>query len=373
MKTNTTFLSFADPDRELARELSQLFALVKEYAYFATEDLGRAGTPEWRKEIIRQIKKSHSFLPIYTRHSIGRPWVLYESGVADSVGLKRFAARVSNVLPAEIDYLPGGSVLYFDLSTEEGIVALVTSVCKQKGGDKSEIAARVRRECQDNADLVKRIVAMAKTRWAFIAGNTPRGIEQPGSGVQWYTTEADYKVRLKDFSESLTEALLSNGFSIAACPQVRSVGMHVTHKALSCLDTKDYSDPVEFRISGIFPIDREARELALSETAKKKWLDHILSFRKTYLVDQEWLILIGGNEGTLEEFEAASQCGVKTFAVPCFGGTALQIFNLRDTCRTEPCTGCKKRDGHCGGETIAHIVSCLKDACLAPPAGKKKK
>jgi hypothetical protein len=360
MKTNTTFLSFADPDRELAKQLSQLFDLMGEYAYFAAEDLGRAGTPGWRKEIIKQIKNSGSFLPIYTRHSIGRPWVLFESGVADSFGLKRFPARVSSVSPEEIDYLPSGSAFYYDLSTETGVIDLITNVCKKKGGDNAEITAKVRRECQRNSEFVKRIIVMAKTRWAFIAGNIPRGIEQPESEVKWYTTQADYEAKLREFCESLTESLLNNGFSIAACPQVRSVGMPVTRKALSCLDAKEDSESVKFRISGIFPIDREARELTLSETAKKKWLDHIVAFRKTYLADQEWLILVGVNEGTLEEFEVASQCNVKICAVPCFGGTAKKIFDRRNIWKAEPCTKCTNRDGHCNLETIAKMVVCLK-------------
>lgn len=373
MKTNTTFLSFADPDRELAKALSDLFALVNEIAYFAVGDLGEAGNPEWRKEIIKQIKRSRSFLPIYTRHSIGRPWVQYESGVADAFKLKRFPARVSSVSPAEIDYLASGSGLYYDLATKDGIIDLLTSVCKLKVGESAEVTAQIRRRCEKSPDLMAKIMAMARTRWVFIAGNTPRGVEQAESGVQWYTKKADYEARLKEFCESLTEALLRNGFSIAACPQVATVGTHVTRKAVSCLDAKEISDLVQFRIGGIFPIDREARELSLSDTAKQKWLDHILAFRKTYLSDQEWLILIGGNEGTLEEFDAATLCGVKTCAVPCFGGTALRVFNRRGRRKTEPCAKCQNQDGLCDSDSISKIVDWLKETSHYRGTTSKKK
>jgi hypothetical protein len=212
---------------------------------------------------------------------------------------------------------------------------------------------------------VNLIIGLAKKRWVFVAGNTVNDPGRSDSGVDWYTTTADYENRLREFSESLTELLLENGFSIAACPQVRSLGMHVTERAMSCLDTKHYEGPVEFRIAGIHPIDREAREIKLSsETAKKKWLDHIMAFRGTYLENQEWLVLIGGNDGTQEEFQAATKCGVKTFAVPCFGGTAMRVFNKHKSLRIEPCARCTTRDGQCGDVGIKGIVGYLKKACL---------
>lgn len=371
-KTNTAFLSFADPDRDLAKTLSQMFSLANEYAYFAPDELGKAGTPEWRKEILAQIKKSHSFVPIYTRHSVRRPWVLYESGVADSVGLKRFPARVSSVSPSDIDYLPGGPVLCFDLSTEDGVVDLITNACVQKGGERSEALVRVRKACRQNEAVVNRIMVLARTRWVFIAGNVPRGTSRLDSEVKWYTTQADYEMRLKDLCELLAEFLLRSGFSVAACPQVRPVGMHVTRKVLSCLDSQEYQDPVGFKIAGIYPIDREARELAFSEKAKRKWLDHILAFRGTYLADQEWIVLIGGSEGTREEYEAATSYGVKTYAVPCFGGTAMRVFDEGGSLKIGPCATCTRRDGQCKDEAVKEMVACLKSASLALPAAKAR-
>jgi|GEM_PF-2891655 len=363
-KKNVAFLSFADPDRDLAESISKLFWGLGEPTYFAPVDLPKSGSPQWRQEIISAIKSSYSFVPIYTRHSLRRLWVLYESGVADSVGLPRFAARVSSVSPADIDYLPSGSALYYDLSNEDSLADLITNVCLSKSGERAEVSARVLSIIKKSQSIVQRILTLAKTRWVFIAGNTPKNLSQREPALTWYKTQAHYRARLWDFIEALTEALLENGFSITSCPQVPDVGMRVTEKALSSLDSKRYFNPVNFRISGIYPIDREAREITLSQTAKKKWLDHILEFRRSYLADQEWLIVIGGNVGTSDEHAAALDCGVKVFPVPCFGGTATQIYNSGKTPLLEPCKSCSKKDGSCGSEGINRLIESLKVAIL---------
>lgn len=363
-KKNIAFLSFADPDRDLAKSISQLFWQLGESAYFAPVDLPKSGSPKWRDAIISAIKSSNSFVPIYTRHSLRRPWVLYESGVADSVGLPRFAARVSSVSPSDIDYLPSGSVLYYDLSNEDSLADFITNVYLSKTGERAEVSARVNRAIKNSRSIVQRILTLAKTRWVFIAGNTPKNLSQQEPALTWYKTQAQYRFRLWDFVEVLTEALLKNGFSITSCPQVPDVGMRVTEKALSCLDSKQYPNPVNFKISGIYPIDREAREITLSKTAKKKWMDHILEFRRSYLADQEWLLVIGGNVGTSEEHAAALDCGVKVFPVPCFGGTATHIYSSAKSHLLEPCKSCSKKDGSCGAEEINQLIESLKVVIL---------
>lgn len=374
-KTNTAFLSFASPDEKLAEALDKLLSLVGEHAYYAPNDLGEAGTPKWREEIKAQIKDSHSIVPIYTRNSIGRPWVLYESGIADAYGLERFPAHVSSVSIEEIDYLPSERGTYFDLSDKDGVERLLMSVCLVKGGDRIDIAAKVGKVCRKNERLVKQIVKLAKKRWGFIAGSAARDEDQLRADIRWYTTQDDYLNRLKVFCELLTHTLLNNGFSITACPQVKDVGQHVTEKALGSIAAKDCDDDAEFRIGGIYPIDRAARDMTLSEPAKREWLNHILDFRGTYLKDQEWLVLVGGNEGTQDEFEAATKYRVKTYAVPCFGGTAMRVFEqgLRGFRQIGPCAGCPNRDGNCGKDGIDKVVDCLKKVLLAKQVGARKR
>jgi hypothetical protein len=91
------FLSYADPDKSLVQELAKLFGQFNEQVFFAKVNLPMSGTPEWRRAIAEAVKESASFVHICTRHSLRRPWVLYESGVADACAIPRFAARVSNV------------------------------------------------------------------------------------------------------------------------------------------------------------------------------------------------------------------------------------------------------------------------------------
>ncbi len=354
------FLSFADPDRDFVKLIHDLFWQLKVRTYFAPEQLPKAGSPEWRKQIIREIQNSYSFVPIYTRHSINRPWILYETGLADANGLPRYPARVSSVPIADIDYLPGPGAFTYDLFDKNSLAQLIINVCLSKGGDKDKVTAKVN-SIVETSTFTKQIITLSKTRWVFIAGNFPTNAALPDSGIEWLTTKEDYKTRLKDFVEVLTETLLDQGFSIAACPQVSAVGMNVINKAVSCLDSKDYVGPVDFRISGIYPIDREAREITLSASAKKKWLDHIMSFRKSYLIDQEWLIVLGGNQGTREEYLAAEASKLNIFSIPCFGGTAESICGEKSTDIGEPCRSCTKRDGLCGRDGITKIVEYIED------------
>ena len=56
MKKYAVFLSFAQPDRELAEKLSGLFEDIRETVYFAPETLRRsAGGEEWRKHVLQGI------------------------------------------------------------------------------------------------------------------------------------------------------------------------------------------------------------------------------------------------------------------------------------------------------------------------------
>lgn len=358
-KQFSAFLSFADPDRELVKALNELFWQMREPTYFAPVELPRTGTPEWRKEIINGIKNSYSFVPIYSRHSIKRPWVLYESGVADFLQLPRYPARVSSINISDIDYLPSEGTLVYDLFDVDSLVQLCVNVCLSKGGNQDEVTAKVERVVRQSS-ITKKIITISKTRWVFIAGNTPNDEKVLSSQIGWYKNKTEFEEKLKKFVNNLTETLLDEGFSISACPQVPSVGMHIINKAVNCIATKKYLDPVDFRIAGLYPIDREARELKLQSEAKQHWLDHIMDFRRSYMDDQEWLILIGGNEGTYEEYLAATETKTKIFSIPCFGGTAKEVWD-KEVGRVIKCKDCLGKDGQCGKEEIEKIIKFLKE------------
>ena len=104
--------------------------------------------------------------------------------------------------------------------------------------------------------LQREILNLAKVRWVFVAGNTPNDESTLRADLKWYTNKVDYEARLRQFAVSLAGSLLGDGFSIAACPQVGSVGLHVINTTADLLSSKAFPDPVDYRISGIYPIDR---------------------------------------------------------------------------------------------------------------------
>jgi hypothetical protein len=263
------------------------------------------------------------------------------------------------VSPSEIEDLPNPGAFVYDLSDKDLLAKLITHVCVLDGEDEADFKTTVLNLVQSNP-LAERISRLARTRWVFVAGNYPDNAAQPDSGIEWFTNRQEYLDRLKKFCEMLTETLLDQGFSVSACPQVEAVGMHVTTKAVDYLDNVEHPEHVDFAIGGIHPIDREARKSSLSETAKKKWLDHIMEFRKSYLSNQEWLILIGGNQGSKEEYEAARKSKVKVVLIPCFGGTAANIHSGLANQLKGPCVGCQKHQGLCDARSVQQIVSALK-------------
>ncbi len=135
-KRFAAFISFAEPDKELAELIRDLFYSIDTPVYTAPSELPEAGTPEWRQAIIRAIRESSAFVPIYTRHSLRRPWVLYESGVADAFKLPRFPALVSSISKQGIADLPSRDAFIYDLWNDESIANLLTNVTLQQGGER---------------------------------------------------------------------------------------------------------------------------------------------------------------------------------------------------------------------------------------------
>jgi len=365
-KKYVAFLSFAHPDKELVTCLRNLFRQLNKDAFFSPQslqELPKTKTKEWRRKIIDAVRDSVCFVPIYTRHSLRREWVLYESGAADAYKKQRFPARSASVSPSEIEDLPSPSDFVYDLSDKNQLAQLITNVCVHDGDDEGMIRPRVHNLVL-TSPLADELCKLARTRWVFVAGNYPDNAALPTSGINWFTNRADYLERLKRFCGMLTEALLERGFSICACPQVDAVGMHVTAQAVAHLDNIHHPSHVEFAIGGIYPIDREARKTELSETARRKWRDHIMEFRKSYLANQEWLILIGGNEGTKEEHDAAKETKVKVMTIPCFGGMAASLHAKATDSVKGPCGHCIKRNGQCEVKDIQQIVTVLSGGTL---------
>lgn len=356
-KEYAAFLSFANPDRELVKLLNDLFWYLDIPTYFAPRNLAEAGTPEWRDEIIKNIKKSICYIPIYTRHSLKRSWVNYESGIADSIGLIAFPTKVSGISYKDIEALPPGSKYIYDLFDYEKLKYLICNVGLNWFRNRDKIQSEVNRKFQ-NSDLPKKIILLSKQRWIFIAGNTPRGSYLREYPVNWYKNINILESRLVKFVKNMTSVLLNEGFCITSCPQVKTVGKIAAFFTTEWVVKNKVSYPNKYRIAGIYPVDREVRESKLFPELQEQWLCELMEFRKSYLNDQECLILIGGSEGTMEEYKAAEELKkIKILPIPCFGGAALKLYEKQSNI---PCKECKKKNGICSKENILKIVKYIK-------------
>lgn len=354
-KIYDVFLSFAEPDRELAKKLHALFSAAKLSCYFAPKDLPKETPEEWQKGILQQgLKQSRCFVPVFTRQSLIRRWVLFEAGAAAAHNLKFLVTHVNGVDAQEISQFPYTQHLFhFKLYVEENLRDLLLNVYKEKHGqnqNEESFRQQLDHVFSQRQKLVQAVICRAKRRWIFIAGNTP-------------TQVAPKSVNTKDipkFVRRLSSKLMDHGFNLSACPQVKSVGKIVLDTAEKKISQQSVCAltgcDVDYEIAGIYPIDREVRLSTAANRIRTRWMEHLLEFRKSYLVNKDWLILIGGNNGTLEEFEAAQQLNAETSQclrvcfVRCFGGSAARLNRkLKSLPNSElyynGCEGWRRSDG----------------------------
>lgn len=364
------FLSFANPDKALAEAMYHLFHLLGHRTFYAPIELPgvEIGSAEWRSSIVQAIKDSDVFIPIYSRRSVHRTWVIYESAVADSNDIPRVPVKTSSIATSAIEDLPSRRDFIFDLSDEGQLRKLFEQVCGRAvstTGSACDHAVAValtkeRLSSEDGNALVKKILTLSRSRWVFVAGNTPSNEARLREEVPWFTTLDAYKDNLRKFVESLTEKLVKEQFSIMACPPVESVGLHVVNRAAELHARQGSDKTFDYEIGGIYPFNTDLSNIRLSTHALTRWKKHTLAFRRMYLASQEWLVLIGGNQGTRDEFEAAKDCDTKIFPVPCFGGTALKVFNELKGERPFPCSGCSHAGCEFEAQCIDKIVNYLK-------------
>lgn len=331
-KKYIAFLSYADTDKELAKAISRLFQSLKEEVFFASESLDRRdGGVEWRKSLINAIKRSHCFIPIYTRHSIRRPWIMFESGAAEAYGLKRFPARVAGVALEDIESI-GKDVQVYRLHELESLTQLCINVCLAKPGNCSEDFIRsTLPEIIKKNRYAKSILELSKIRWIFIAGNQPQEIDSQISFLPHFRSKLQYLDELQKYVEALTLELIKEGFGIASCPQVDAVGRVVSTKYFQ-YTTENPKEKAHYRIGGFYL--RESPEL--EGKMQELWWQQISKFRKSYLKDVDRLVVIGGGSGTQQEYQAALELGIKIALVPFFGGTAYQLWFNSNIDRRRP-------------------------------------
>jgi hypothetical protein len=340
-KKYIAFLSYADTDKDLARAISELFQSLKEEVFFASESLERsAGGVEWRKSLINAIKRSHCFIPIYTRHSIRRPWIMFESGVSEAYGLKRFPTRVSGVSLKDIESI-GKDVQVYRLHELESLTQLCINVCLAKPGSCSEDFIRNKLpEIIKKNRYAKSILELSKIRWVFIAGNQPQDIDSQISFLPHFRSKQQYLDELQKYVEALTLELIRKGFGLVSCPQVDTVGRVVSTKYLQ-YTTENPKEKAHYRIGGFYLRESPKLEGKIQEL----WWQQISEFRKSYLEDVDRLVVIGGGSGTKQEYEAALELGIKIDLVPFFGGISYRLWFNGNSDRKRPYERWSEKEG----------------------------
>jgi hypothetical protein len=366
-KEYDVFISFAEPDREIAEILSKILAHVGLSSYYAPKVLPKKSPAQWQTKIIDEgIRKSNCFIPIYTQASLSRSWVLFEIGAATALDMNCFFTRVQNVSDAEISIVPDPLNHYtYKLFDQKELQDLLRNVAEHALRQASQdVNEKISDMFAAQHYLLDSLISMAATRWVFIAGNFP---------TKRATLSGNRKVQMRKFVKQLSQELLRAGFSITACPQVNPVGKVALHAAEEFVASQSKHGAfgtvcVDYEIAGLYPIDRILRKKPLdSTTANSKWQEHLMKFRKSYLKKQEWLILLGGTDGTKEELQAAMALNkerrheIKVYPIPCFGGFSAKTFRdlvKSDGHHLQACISCSNQRKPC--TRIPQIVANMK-------------
>jgi len=355
-KEYAAFISFAEPVRSLAETLQRVLSYLGLSSYIASKAIPERRPDRWQKRILDDgIKKSSSFILICTKESLSRSWVLFEAGAAAALGGNCYCTMVQSVSDADIRSMPDPLDLYhYKLYRPKELQDLLCNVAKDHFGDASQDTVHsINDMFAIQHHLLGSLMSLAATRWIFIAGNVPR---------RGPPLARERKLHMRSFVKELTEGLMKSGFSIAACPQVESVGKVVLNTAEAFVARLTKSElfgagRVDYEIGGLYPIDRILRPKGLKSTrVESKWQEHLMRFRRSYLEKHEWLVLVAGTDGTREEYQAVvtinneRRAKIKTYPIPCFGGTAAALFRkmAKDGVHyLKPCIGCHPQNGRC--------------------------
>lgn len=350
------FLSFADPDMKLAEALHRVLLQIGVNSFCAPEAPSRGMPTQWPSGILdKGIGLSRCVVLLCTPNSLTRPWVLFELGAAAALRKDCFCACVQSVKDSEIDAIPDPfRAFHYRLNDKNRLKDLLGHIGTSALGQEDEkLQYDIDSLFASQHQTVRDLMSLASERWVFIAGNVPR------KGTK---TSATRKRHLRTFVRDMTAQLLRSGFSVTACPQVKPVGKVALDAAESFVAGRGAAVPfgtvsVDYDIGGLYPVDRYIRRKPFgSARTQSKWQEHLMTFRRSYLQKHEWLVLVGGTEGTTEEYEAVQTLNkdrrtqIRTYPIPCFGGSAREIFQtLRHlhSSYLKPCIECKGQSRPC--------------------------
>lgn len=367
LSKHDVFLSFAQQDLDLAKALSDLLEKCEINTFFAPNNLVAKGAQDWRSNLLAAIKDSTTFIPIITQNSKQKPWVNYEAGVASACEKPIYPVKTSNVDTSKQDSANPIVNLQqvFDLTKKGDIKNLFCilyeikhqrNARRKKSLEINEPAKATLKYIGDLLDknelLLKKVNILAGRRAVFIAGSLPKD-DVNDSNV---TKNLSYDI--PKITAELTRELLKNKFTVGSCPVVEGVGRIVADEAQRFIrDNPDQLD-AGYEIGGLYPL-YPLKGVTLGSKEEELWRKLFRGFRETYLTKYEWLVVIGGNEGTREEFDAAREIGtLKIISLPFLGGTG---YLIRNHIGNQHHDVIKSEMPHWTSATIREIVKHMKE------------
>ena len=354
MPQHAAFISYSHEDEQLAQTLKNLIDICMKAlsyhfdAYLAAGELSKSGSQSDREDISEALAESLAFVPVLTRNSIHRPWVLYEAGIARGVGIPSHPVRTAAIGTVQLTPMLRGEYVY-DLTKPEEIrelLGVLGRACHKQArpgeellpSDEAMIDGTIAYALSEaeHAKLLTDVTSLAARRSVFIAGST-RGLPQKELSFKSYlkprrTPAREYpNAACAIIARQLTRALIGGGFTVGSCPEVDRVGAAVALEAANYAQETDEENvralSAYYRIGGIWW--REPKWVTHYVRDPSLWEDVFKAFRISYLRDYDLLLLLGGSMGTYQEYEAANDPGlpIAITSIPFLGGTGRSIWS----------------------------------------------
>jgi hypothetical protein len=218
----------------------------------------------------------------------------------------------------------------FDLWRLESLKDLVKAIYREFRGNDALQGNWQALESAVEANSHARLVStLAGRRSVFIAGSVPRDQAILDGNSVRNEPALRGEIALEYVAADIARALLCAGFDVASCPEVPRVGESVSMAANRWLaEQNEPEDSERYSIAGLYPIDRDRRAAMMGPRERTQWQRLFMAYRASYLQKYEWLLVVGGKDGTMEEIEAARKLSsVGVCLMPQFGGSVMEIWS----------------------------------------------
>lgn len=331
-KKYAAFISCASSDRLLAIAVKMMLDRLGLTVFVGDQDLRNLARSDWSAEIVAAIHASSSFLVIATQHGMNRKWVDFELGVAAGDGLPLYGATVATTARRDLNQLPGPQLLGYRLHDADELAQLLQAIGKAHG---KEFPTAVVHDTAKSPEGL-RVLTLARVRRVFIVGSPPRNCQifnrlelapQYHDGLSIVADDREPARReeaLGRIATDVTRELLENGFHVRTCPDVPCVGESVAAAVYAWAARDPATVRERYSRGGVYNLEQQRPSKPEERTAFE---EHIKEQRDFDLRNVDYLLILGGNEGTRDEFRAALRLGIKIIAIPSTGGTARIAYD----------------------------------------------